>query len=177
VIFTEIGWFAAITVTDALPTAPNGSVAVAVISPSPTPTLSPFSGSTLTISPAASGPDLTDISQTLALTFVDRGGLPLAGVDLSVTVSGPNATTATATTDASGAALASYTLGGTELLEQTRAGAASYYLHDGQGNIRGKPIVRGQSLIRTVTAQLESCKVTLVPAPINISMVISSSTP
>lgn len=39
-------------------------------------------------------------------------------------------------TDGSGSALASYVLGGTELLEQTRSGATSYYLHDGQGSTR-----------------------------------------
>lgn len=39
-------------------------------------------------------------------------------------------------TDGSGSTLASYVLGGTELLEQTRSGATSYYLHDGQGSTR-----------------------------------------
>ena len=39
-------------------------------------------------------------------------------------------------TDGSGAALASYVLGGAELLSQTRDGTTSYYLPDGQGNIR-----------------------------------------
>ncbi|MHB8113352.1 MAG: RHS repeat-associated core domain-containing protein, partial [Bellilinea sp.] len=32
--------------------------------------------------------------------------------------------------------LASYVLGGTELLSQTRGGVTSYYLHDGQGSTR-----------------------------------------
>ncbi|MFZ3080711.1 MAG: RHS repeat-associated core domain-containing protein [Bellilinea sp.] len=36
----------------------------------------------------------------------------------------------------SGSALASYVLGGTELLSQKRGGATSYYLHDGQGSTR-----------------------------------------
>ena len=36
----------------------------------------------------------------------------------------------------SGASSASYVLGGTELLSQTRDGVASYYLHDGQSSVR-----------------------------------------
>ena len=39
-------------------------------------------------------------------------------------------------TDGGGSTLASYVLGGTELLEQTRSGATSYYLRDGQGSTR-----------------------------------------
>jgi RHS repeat-associated protein len=39
-------------------------------------------------------------------------------------------------TDGGGGILASYVLGGTELLSQTRGGATSYYLHDGQGSVR-----------------------------------------
>ncbi len=41
-----------------------------------------------------------------------------------------------AETDGNGALLASYTLGGTELLWQERGGAISTYLHDGQGSVR-----------------------------------------
>jgi RHS repeat-associated protein len=37
---------------------------------------------------------------------------------------------------ADGTVLASYMLGGTELLSQARAGNTSYYLHDGQNNVR-----------------------------------------
>ena len=39
-------------------------------------------------------------------------------------------------TELGGSTLASYVLGGTELLSQTRGGATSYYLHDGQGSTR-----------------------------------------
>ena len=39
-------------------------------------------------------------------------------------------------TDGSGSILASYILGGTELLSQTRNGISSYYLQDGQGSVR-----------------------------------------
>jgi RHS repeat-associated protein len=39
-------------------------------------------------------------------------------------------------TDGSGATQASYVLGGDELLAQTRGGTTSYYLDDGQGNVR-----------------------------------------
>jgi RHS repeat-associated protein len=39
-------------------------------------------------------------------------------------------------TDAGGATLAAYVLGGTELLSQNRGGVPSYYLHDGQGSVR-----------------------------------------
>ncbi|PKO04434.1 MAG: hypothetical protein CVU41_16860 [Chloroflexi bacterium HGW-Chloroflexi-3] len=39
-------------------------------------------------------------------------------------------------TDGSGSALASYVLGGAELLAQIRGGVMSYYLHDGQGSTR-----------------------------------------
>jgi RHS repeat-associated protein/uncharacterized repeat protein (TIGR01451 family) len=39
-------------------------------------------------------------------------------------------------TDGSGSTQASYVLGGTELLSQTRGGVTSYYLHDGQGSVR-----------------------------------------
>ncbi len=38
--------------------------------------------------------------------------------------------------DGSGASIASYMLGGTELLSQNRDGTVNYYLHDGQGSIR-----------------------------------------
>ena len=40
-------------------------------------------------------------------------------------------------TDGSGATLASYILAGTQLISQTRSGATSYYLQDGQGSVRG----------------------------------------
>jgi len=39
-------------------------------------------------------------------------------------------------TDGSGSMLASYVLGGTGLLSQTRSGVTSYYLQDGQGSTR-----------------------------------------
>lgn len=39
-------------------------------------------------------------------------------------------------TDGDGTQLASYSLGESELLEQNRNGATSFYLHDGQGNVR-----------------------------------------
>ena len=39
-------------------------------------------------------------------------------------------------TNGSGSTLASYVLGGTELLSQSRSGVTSYYLHDGQGSVR-----------------------------------------
>ena len=39
-------------------------------------------------------------------------------------------------TELGGSTLASYALGGTELLSQTRGGVTSYYLHDGQGSVR-----------------------------------------
>jgi len=39
-------------------------------------------------------------------------------------------------TNRSGLAIASYVLGGTELLSQTRNNATSYYLHDEQGSTR-----------------------------------------
>jgi len=39
-------------------------------------------------------------------------------------------------TDESGTPLASYVLGGAELLSQERNGTTSYYLHDGQGSVR-----------------------------------------
>jgi RHS repeat-associated protein len=48
-------------------------------------------------------------------------------------------------TDAAGATLASYVLGGTELLSQERGGVPSYYLHDGQGSVRG--LVEGADTI------------------------------
>jgi len=39
-------------------------------------------------------------------------------------------------TGGSGNQLASYILGGTELLTQTRGGNTSFYFHDGQGSVR-----------------------------------------
>jgi RHS repeat-associated protein len=39
-------------------------------------------------------------------------------------------------TDESESKLASYVLGGAEMLSQTHGGATSYYLHDGQGSVR-----------------------------------------
>lgn len=45
--------------------------------------------------------------------------------------------------DGSGATLASYILAGTQLISQTRSGATSYYLQDGQGSVRGLTNVSG----------------------------------
>jgi len=39
-------------------------------------------------------------------------------------------------TDGTGSTLASYVLGGAELVSQTRSGMTNYYLHDGQGSVR-----------------------------------------
>jgi len=46
-------------------------------------------------------------------------------------------------TSGSGSTLASYVLGGIELLSQTRGGTTSYYLHDGQGNTSALADVNG----------------------------------
>ncbi|WP_075072943.1 RHS repeat-associated core domain-containing protein [Longilinea arvoryzae] len=46
-------------------------------------------------------------------------------------------------TDSSGSVVASYVLGGAELLSQTRGGATGYYLHDGQGSTRALSDVLG----------------------------------
>jgi RHS repeat-associated protein len=61
-------------------------------------------------------------------------------------------------TDGSGGTLASYVLGGTELLSQTRAGVTSYYLQDAQGSTRALSGAAGgitDSYVYSVFGELE----------------------
>jgi len=46
-------------------------------------------------------------------------------------------------TDAAGTPLASYVLGNTQLISQTRSGVTSFYLHDGQGSVRALANIAG----------------------------------
>lgn len=53
-------------------------------------------------------------------------------------------------TSNSGSVLASYTLAGAELISQSRGGATSYFLHDGQG---APPLVRALEILAKVYAK------------------------
>lgn len=85
------------------PVSAQASTAVSAAPPS-----SKLSGATLTLVPNTAGPDVTGTTQALTATLTGHNGAPLANVTITFTVSGPNATSATATTDATGAASFSY---------------------------------------------------------------------
>lgn len=82
--------------------------------PSPTPTGTPtLEGATLTLAPTLAGPNVVNSAQTLTATLLDVNDNPLSGYTVQFTVTGPNAQTGNATTNASGAATFTYT-GSTE---------------------------------------------------------------
>lgn len=69
---------------------------------------SSYAGATLTLAPAMAGPNPVGSTQALTATLLDKNGNPLAGKSLAFAVSGANAQSSTATTDASGVAAFSY---------------------------------------------------------------------
>lgn len=82
--------------------------------PSPTPTGTPtLEGATLTLTPTLAGPNVVNSAQTLTATLLDVNDNPLSGYTVQLTVTGPNAQTGNATTNASGVATFTYT-GSTE---------------------------------------------------------------
>jgi RHS repeat-associated protein len=76
----------------------------AVITLSPTPVVSQLS-----LVPPVVGPNPVGATQTLSAILTTPAGKPASGVTISFSVSGPNATAGTATTDATGAAQFAYT--------------------------------------------------------------------
>ncbi|HVV75562.1 MAG TPA: RHS repeat-associated core domain-containing protein [Mycobacteriales bacterium] len=67
-----------------------------------------FAGATLTLSPSAAGPDVVGTHQALTATLLAKDGTPISGQDITVTVTGPNATTLSGTTNGSGVAVVGY---------------------------------------------------------------------
>jgi RHS repeat-associated protein len=74
----------------------------------PTSTPSPLEGATLTLTPNVAGPNVTGTTQTLTATLKNRFGVPLANVTMQFVVTGPNAMSSTAATNANGIALFAY---------------------------------------------------------------------
>jgi uncharacterized repeat protein (TIGR01451 family) len=66
-------------------------------------------GATLSLSPKSAGPILTGNAQALQATLLNRFSLPVANRAVTFTVTGVNPTTGTATTDANGVAVFTYT--------------------------------------------------------------------
>ncbi len=64
---------------------------------------------TLVLAPALAGPNVTGTSQTLTATLKNSLSQPIANYTVQFSVTGPNATTGSATTDASGVGTFSYT--------------------------------------------------------------------
>jgi RHS repeat-associated protein/uncharacterized repeat protein (TIGR01451 family) len=97
-------------------------------------------GSTLVLAPARAGPNVTGTTQTLAVTALDKNGVPIPGLPVHFAVSGVNPTSADAPTDASGAARFTYT--GTTHGDDTAQATATY---------RGTPLASNTSAISWVT--------------------------
>jgi RHS repeat-associated protein len=74
----------------------------ATLSANPTPATAPTS--TITLASDAAQPDVVNATQTLTATVKSTTGNPTTGQPVTLQVTGPNAQTATATTDASGKA-------------------------------------------------------------------------
>ena len=75
------------------------------VAPPPT----PYSGAQISLTPGTAGPNVPHTTQTLKATLTDRDNAPLAGVELSFNVSGANAKSTSAPTDAHGVATFTYT--------------------------------------------------------------------
>lgn len=69
--------------------------------------VTPFNS--LVLAPAIAGPNVTGTSQTMTATLTTPGGVAIANATVQFTVTGANATTGTATTDAAGVATFAYT--------------------------------------------------------------------
>ncbi|HEV2342780.1 MAG TPA: Ig-like domain-containing protein [Actinocrinis sp.] len=70
---------------------------------------SAYSGAHLVLSPGVAGPNTPHTAQILKATLTDRGGQPLAGMDVGFAVTGANQATNSAATDAQGVASFTYT--------------------------------------------------------------------
>lgn len=66
-------------------------------------------GSTLTLSPESAGPDVVGTDQALTATLLDRNGQPAPNIAVTLTVTGANSVSVTATTDSAGKAAFRYT--------------------------------------------------------------------
>src|SRR5206468_2984237 len=97
-------------------------------------------GATLVLAPAKAGPNVTGTSQQLTVTARDTNGVPIAGLAVHLAVTGANATSADAPTDASGSATFTYL--GANRGDDTAQGNATY---------RGSPLTSNTSTISWVT--------------------------
>jgi RHS repeat-associated protein/uncharacterized repeat protein (TIGR01451 family) len=97
-------------------------------------------GATLVLAPAKAGPNVTGTSQQLTVTAKDTNGVPIAGLTVHLAVTGANATSADAPTDASGSATFMYL--GANRGDDTAQGTATY---------RGSPLTSNTSTISWVT--------------------------
>jgi RHS repeat-associated protein len=82
----------------------------------------------LVLSPALAGPDVKGTMQTLtAVLTITNTGAPITGASVQFTVTGPNATSGSATTNSSGIATFSYkgNANGTDTVQATSSGVAS----------------------------------------------------
>ena len=95
------------TATDTPTVTPTAS-ATNTPTPTATPLTSPLDGGTLTLTPPNAGPNVAGTHQTLTATLLDRVNSPLSGYEVHFVVTGPNATSGTATTDTAGAASFTY---------------------------------------------------------------------
>jgi Bacterial Ig-like domain (group 1) len=102
--------FTAAGVYDIRLTATNGETTVsadATITVNP-PANTPPSG-TIVLAPGSAGPIVTGTSQQIQATVTNNTGAAIANASVTFTVTGPNKTTGTATTNSSGIATFSYT--------------------------------------------------------------------
>ena len=97
-------------------------------------------GATLVLSPATAGPNVTGTSQQLTVTAKDTNGVPIAGLAVHLAVTGSNATSADAPTDASGSASFRYLVANRG--DDTAQSTATY---------RGTPLTSNTSTISWVT--------------------------
>jgi RHS repeat-associated protein/uncharacterized repeat protein (TIGR01451 family) len=66
-------------------------------------------GAALTLAPETAGPDVVGTQQVLTATLVDRNGLPVPNIAVTLTVSGTNSVTGTVSTNSAGVASFHYT--------------------------------------------------------------------
>lgn len=75
------------------------------VAPPPT----PYSGAQISLTPGSAGPNVPHTTQTLKATLTDRNNAPLAGLEVAFTVTGANAHSTSAPTNAQGVATFTYT--------------------------------------------------------------------
>ena len=105
--------------------------------PPPPPPPSPFNGATLTLSPSAAGPNVTNTTQTLQATLTSRTGTPLSGVSAQFTVTGANPTTFSGTTNSNGLVSITYTgvNQGTDSVQATATDASGAQLQSNTASV------------------------------------------